>query len=185
MSGRMYFQITIRTLFKVGSPCTLLHLLGLCLGLTFRVVSVRATEMRAGLDSKRGLPKLFHARAYRKYAQETYHIARVFVILSESSHTVNLPFRQTVSDRARDDEFYASLQEAHVDPEQLSRTVIAAEATYRFFLSCKDLFPTPEKESNWVKSAWPVACNKTGARLNLSPPGGLAERVCFNSTTHY
>ena len=40
----------------------------------------RATEMRVGLDSKRGLPKLFHAREYRKYAQETYRITRVFVI---------------------------------------------------------------------------------------------------------
>lgn len=38
---------------------------------------IRATEMRVGLDSKRGFPKFFHARAYRKYAQDTYHIARV------------------------------------------------------------------------------------------------------------
>jgi hypothetical protein len=54
------------------------HLHGMRSGLIFFII--RATEMRVGLDSKGGLPKFFHARAYRKYAQETYHITRVFVI---------------------------------------------------------------------------------------------------------
>ena len=36
--------------------------------------------MRAGLDLKRGLSKLSHARAYRKYAQETLVIIKVLVL---------------------------------------------------------------------------------------------------------
>ena len=90
----------------------------------------------------------------------------------------NLVIWQTVSDRVRDFEFSASSHQTCGDAEQLLRTVVAAEATYRCFLSCKDLFPTPEQESSWAKSVWPVACNKTGARLN--PPSDLAERVCFD-----
>ena len=39
---------------------------------------IRATEMRVGLESKRGFSKLFQAHAYRKYAGETYNFARVF-----------------------------------------------------------------------------------------------------------
>jgi len=140
---------------------------------------IRATEMRVGLDSKKGLPKFFHARAYRKYAQETYFVARVSVILSESPREMTyLVLWQTVSDRVRDSEFSASTHQTYGDAEQLLRTVAAAEATYRSFLSCKELFPTPEQESSWVKSVWPVACTKTGARL--SPPSDLAERVCFD-----
>jgi len=131
---------------------------GMRSGLIF--IITRATEMRVGLDSKKGLPKFFHARAYRRYAQDTYYIAR------------------TVSDRVRDLEFSASSPQTYGDAEQLLRTTAAAEATYRSFLSCKELFPTPEQESSWVKSVWPVACTKTGARLN--PPSDLAERVCFD-----
>ena len=36
--------------------------------------------MRAGLDLKRGLSKLSHARTYRKYAQETLVIIKVFIL---------------------------------------------------------------------------------------------------------
>jgi hypothetical protein len=74
--------------------------------------------------------------------------------------------------------------QTHGDEEQLSRTTVVAEATYRSFLSYKELFPTPEQESDWVKSVWAVACNKAGTRL--SPPSDLAERVCFHllATAH-
>ncbi|KAH9970472.1 hypothetical protein BJV74DRAFT_867052 [Russula compacta] len=116
-----------------------------------------ASEMRVGIDSKRGFPKLFHARAYRKYAKETFEVARA------------------VSDRARDEEFSGSSYPTYDDSEQLPRTIEAAEATFRCYLSYKELFPTPEQESNWVKSVWPVACNKTGARL--SPPVNLPARL--------
>ena len=33
--------------------------------------------MKVGLESKTGFSKLFQAHAYRKYAEETYHFARV------------------------------------------------------------------------------------------------------------
>ena len=165
----------ITTIQNRITMCVVLLPYGTRSGLIF---ITRATEMRDGLDSKRGLPKFFHARAYHKYAQETYHIARVLVILSESPREMtNLDLWQTVSDRVRDSEFSASSHQTNGDAEQLLRTTVAAEATYRCFLSCKELFPTPEQESNWVKAGWPVACNKTGARLNS--PSDLAERVCF------
>ncbi|KAI0294528.1 hypothetical protein BC826DRAFT_315766 [Russula brevipes] len=117
-----------------------------------------ATEMGVGLDSKRGLRKVSHARAFCKYAEETLHIAT------------------TVSGRARDIDFETGLHQVHDDPEQLARTIAAAEATYRSYLSYKDLFPTPEQGSSWAKSVWPVACNKTGAR-QFNPPGDLTERL--------
>jgi len=138
---------------------------------------MRATEMGVGLDSKRGLRKVSHARAYRKYAEETLHIATVstpFVRISTGNDL--LGFWQTVSERARDIDFETGSHQAHDDPEQFARTITAAAATYRSYLSYKDLFPTPEQGSSWVKSVWPVACNKTGAR-QLNPPGDLTERV--------
>ncbi len=138
--------------------------------------------MKVGLDSKRGFPKIMHARAYRKFAQETYHIARVFIILSESRDMTDLAFLQTVSDRVRDLEFSASSHHTYGDAEQLLRTTDAAQATYRCFLSCKELFPTPEQESDWAKAVWPIACSKTGARLH--PPSDLDERVCLNPIAH-
>jgi len=94
---------------------------------------------------------------------------------------------QTVSDRVRDSVFSTSSRRASSDApgdaEQLLRTTVAAEATYRCFLSCKELFPTPEQESNWAKSIWPVACNKTGG-ASVNSPSDLAEKVCF-SIIHY
>jgi hypothetical protein len=48
------------------------------------ILVMRATEMGVGLDSKRGLRKVSHARAYRKYAEETLHIAMVSIPSSES-----------------------------------------------------------------------------------------------------
>jgi hypothetical protein len=39
--------------------------------------------MRAGLDLKRGLPKLSHARTYRKYAQETLGIVKVLILAAK------------------------------------------------------------------------------------------------------
>jgi hypothetical protein len=48
------------------------------------ILVMRATEMGVGLDSKRGLRKVSHARAYRKYAEETLHIATVSIPSSES-----------------------------------------------------------------------------------------------------
>ena len=174
----------INTIQNRITMCVILpHWHGMYSGLIFFII--RATEMRVGLDSKKVIPRFFHARAYRKYAQETYYIARVFVILSKSPREMTyLVLWQTVSDRVRDFEFSASSQQTYGDAEQLLRTTVTAEATYRSFLSCKELFPTPEQESNWVKSVWPVACNKTGARLN--PPSDLAERVCLDLlvTTH-
>ncbi|KAI0246546.1 hypothetical protein BJV78DRAFT_1253824 [Lactifluus subvellereus] len=119
-----------------------------------------ATNMRVGLDSKRGLPRMSHARAYRRYAEETLHIVK------------------TASDRVRDAEFSgASHQTLN---EQLQRTIDTAEATYRCYLSCKDTFPTPEQESSWVKSVWPVACRKTGTRLPpvISPRGCWPTILC-------
>ncbi|KAH8990991.1 hypothetical protein EDB92DRAFT_1862468 [Lactarius akahatsu] len=113
------------------------------------------TEMRVGLDSKRGLSKWSHARTYRKHAEETLHLVK------------------TASDRARDAEF-GGPQDGTYD-EQMRRTIDAAEATYRCFLSSKDAFPTPEQASNWAKSVWPVASTKTGTRLN--PPDDLADRL--------
>jgi len=112
-------------------------------------------EMRVGLDSKRGLSKWSHARVYRKHAEETFHLVK------------------TTSDRARDAEFNG-LQDETYD-EQLRRTIDAAEATYRCYLSSKDAFPTPELASNWVKSVWPVACTRTGTRLSL--PDDLADKL--------
>jgi hypothetical protein len=51
---------------------------------------IRATEMRVGLDSKTrtGFSKMFQAHAYRKYAEETYHYARVFRTLSRPPREV-------------------------------------------------------------------------------------------------
>ena len=43
----------------------------------------RATEMRAGLDLKSGLSRMSHARAYRKYAKETFQIAKVLTLPAE------------------------------------------------------------------------------------------------------
>ncbi|KAI9451009.1 hypothetical protein BJY52DRAFT_1215270 [Lactarius psammicola] len=113
------------------------------------------TEMRVGLDSKRGLSKWSHARAYRKHAEETLHLVK------------------TTSDRARDSEFSGPQDETYGD--QMRRTIDAAEATYRCYLSSKGAFPTPEQASNWAKSVWPVACTKAGTRLN--PPDDLADRL--------
>ncbi len=39
--------------------------------------------MRAGLDLKRGLSRLSHARAYRKYAQETLRIFKVLILATK------------------------------------------------------------------------------------------------------
>lgn len=39
--------------------------------------------MRAGLDLKRGLSKLSHARAYRQYAQETLGIVKVLILATK------------------------------------------------------------------------------------------------------
>jgi len=39
--------------------------------------------MRAGLDLKRGLSKLSHARAYRKFAQETFGIVKVLILVAK------------------------------------------------------------------------------------------------------
>jgi hypothetical protein len=36
--------------------------------------------MRAGLDSKKGIPKMLHARAYRRYAEETLRVVKVYTI---------------------------------------------------------------------------------------------------------
>ncbi|KAH8989516.1 hypothetical protein EDB86DRAFT_2942792 [Lactarius hatsudake] len=113
------------------------------------------TEMRVGLDSKRGLSKWSHARTYRKHAEETLHLVK------------------TASDRVRDAEF-CEPQDGTYD-EQMKRTIDAAEATYRCFLSSKDAFPTPEQASNWAKSVWPVASTKTGTRF--SPPDDLTDRL--------
>ncbi|KAI0296109.1 hypothetical protein B0F90DRAFT_1927313 [Multifurca ochricompacta] len=80
---------------------------------------------------------------------------------------------QTTSDRARDAEFHGFSQETY--DEQLQHTIIAAEATYRCYLSTKGPFPTHEQELNWVKSVWPVASTKTGTQF--APPSNLAERL--------
>ena len=40
----------------------------------------RATEMRHGLDGKIGFSKFAHARAYRKYSQETLRVVKVFFL---------------------------------------------------------------------------------------------------------
>lgn len=61
--------------------------------LDFIVIIIRASEMRVGIDSKRGFPKMFHARAFRKYAEATFEVARVFLISLESPRkTVNTIF---------------------------------------------------------------------------------------------
>jgi hypothetical protein len=39
--------------------------------------------MRAGLDLKRGLSKMSHARAYRKYAYETLGIVKVIIFAAK------------------------------------------------------------------------------------------------------
>jgi hypothetical protein len=39
--------------------------------------------MRAGLDLKRGLSKMSHARAYRKYAYETLGIVKVLILAAK------------------------------------------------------------------------------------------------------
>ena len=39
--------------------------------------------MRAGLDLKRGLSKLSHARAYRQYAQETLGFVKVLILATK------------------------------------------------------------------------------------------------------
>lgn len=114
------------------------------------------TEMRVGLDSKWGLSKWSHARAYRKHAEETFHIVK------------------TTSDRFRDDAEFNGLQDVTYD-EQMRRTIDAAEATYRCYLSSKDAFPDPEQASKWEKTVWPVACTRTGTRL--SQPDDLADRL--------
>ncbi|KAF8265699.1 hypothetical protein EI94DRAFT_1804020 [Lactarius quietus] len=113
------------------------------------------TEMRVGLDTKRGLSKWSHARTYRKHAEETFHLVK------------------TTSDRYRDAEFNGSQDETY--DEQMRHTIDAAEATYRCYLSSKDAFPTPEQASNWAKSVWPVACTRTGTQL--SSPDDLADRI--------
>jgi hypothetical protein len=41
---------------------------------------LRTADMRVGLDSKRGLPRMTHVRAYRRYAKETLHIVKVFTV---------------------------------------------------------------------------------------------------------
>ncbi len=46
------------------------------------VLHARATEMRHGLDGKVGLSKVAHARAYRKYSQETLRVVKVFFLYS-------------------------------------------------------------------------------------------------------
>jgi hypothetical protein len=42
----------------------------------------RATDMRAGLDTKSGLSKISHARMYSKYSKETFHFAKVLDLVS-------------------------------------------------------------------------------------------------------
>jgi len=108
--------------------------------------------MRAGLDLKRGLSKLSHARTYRKYAQETLVIVK------------------TTSDRARD---FLVTQETH--DEQEERVVSTAEAIYRSFFGYRDAFPTPEQESSWVSSVWTMACTKTG--ITIAPSANLMEKL--------
>jgi hypothetical protein len=136
--------------------------------------------MRVGLDAKRGLRKVFRAQSYRKSAEETLDIARVFIVSSQPQQEMTgLTPRQTISDRARDIAFSEVPQETHWHDERseiFSRTIAAAEATYRHYLSCKDLDPTHGQEYNWAKSVWPVACSKTGTRF--SSPSNLTERVC-------
>jgi hypothetical protein len=44
--------------------------------------------MRVGLDSKKGIPKMVHARAYRRYAEETLRVVKVYTILSGYSWKV-------------------------------------------------------------------------------------------------
>ncbi|KAI0248431.1 hypothetical protein BJV78DRAFT_1156491 [Lactifluus subvellereus] len=109
-------------------------------------------ESWAGL--KRGPPRMSHARAYRRYAEETLHIVKRVA---------------RISDRARDAEFSAaSHQTLNSSPPSIQLRLPSMH------LSCKDSFPTPEQESSWVKSVWPVACNKTSTRLTprvISPRG--------------
>ncbi|KAI9509434.1 hypothetical protein F5148DRAFT_1187321 [Russula earlei] len=111
-----------------------------------------ATQMRALLDLKRGLSRVTQARTYRKFAQETLHIAK------------------TTSDRARD---VASAYETY--DEQQGRVVGIAKATYRSFFGYKDAFPTPDQEASWALSVWTMACTKTAN--SVPPPVDLAERV--------
>lgn len=112
-----------------------------------------ATEMRHGLGAKTGFSKIAHARAYRKYSQETLRVVK------------------TASDRARDAEFIPLAHEPHNEQER--RVVGKAEAVYRTFFSYKDAFPTPEQESDWGKAIWPMACRATG--VDICPPADLAE----------
>ncbi|KAH9970467.1 hypothetical protein BJV74DRAFT_259576 [Russula compacta] len=112
----------------------------------------RTTEMRAGLDLKRGFSKISHALMYCKYAKETYHIAK------------------TASDRAR------NLASAHeIYDEQQEHVACIAEATYRSFFGFRDPFPNPDQESSWALSVWTMACAKTGT--NIVPPPDLMERL--------
>jgi hypothetical protein len=39
---------------------------------------LRTTDMRYGLDLKKGLPKMLHAWAYRRYAEETLRVVKVY-----------------------------------------------------------------------------------------------------------
>ena len=48
----------------------------------------RATDIRHGLDTKNGFSKVVHARAYRKYSQETLRVAKVLFL-----SLVNIPQR--------------------------------------------------------------------------------------------
>jgi hypothetical protein len=152
----------------------------LCSELT--VLIARGAEMRpgVGLDSKRGPRKMFRAQSYRKFAEEISDIARVFIVSSQPPQEMtDLTPRQMISDKARDIALSKVPQETHDEhSETFSRTIAAAEATYRHYLSCKDLFPTHKQEYSWAKSIWPVACPKTGTRF--SPPGDLREGLCTN-----
>jgi hypothetical protein len=83
--------------------------------------------------------------------------------------------RQTISERARDIAFSEVPQETHDEhSETFSRNIVAAEAIYRHYLSCNDLFPTHEQKYNWVEFVWPVACFNTGTRF--SPPSASGAR---------
>ncbi len=74
---------------------------------------------------------MFHAQSYRKFAEETLDIARVFIVSSQPPQEMtDLTPRQTISDRARDIAFFDVPQETHDDrSETFSRTITAPEAT--------------------------------------------------------
>jgi len=113
-----------------------------------------AREIKDGLDSKSGFSKFHHAREYRRAARDAYRFAK------------------HVSDRGRDDAYFSRPRGTSSTPasEDTSDAVMrVARPLYRCYLSCKDAFPSPYEEEEWVAAVWSEACARSGESLRPLP----------------